>query len=435
MTPKKAQISLLLRFIYTHLFFSKTVRNTYFVFLGNSIAIIFAFVYSVTAWRLLSEADFGYLSALLAFLLLISDVVDIGIGSSLSHFLPPLEGKISKLFGFLKTAFLYQFIIGLLVVFIIFNFSFLLSDVIFHKNELEILLKINSIGVLGNIIFNFFIYALSARQKFVRVSILTALSGFMRLFSLALLMLISGVILINVVLIQTVSFILLAVIALCLADFKFLEASVRIVDLKKLFSFSKYIGIARGFTAIANRLDVLMLVALKSPEEAGIYAIASRVISVYPLFSGSVTTVIAPRITAIKNAMELKRYINKVILLTLGLISSIIVLIIIAFPFMTILFGQKSIPAVVVLQLLLVSMIFFVGSIPSVAVSIYYLKKPGILTLNSVIQLLIVIFCNLYFIPKYGRFGAAYSLIIAFGATFFLTSFLSLYYFRKTLSK
>ena len=98
---------------------------------------------------------------------------------------------------------------------------------------------------------------------------------------------------------------------------------------------------------------------------------------------------------------------------------------------MVILFADKGESAISVFRLLLISMIFFVGSIPAVSLVIYYLKKPHVLTINSILQLIIVVAGNLIFIPKFGRFGAAYSLILAYSITLILTSVLTYYHYKQ----
>lgn len=413
------------------LFFSKTAKNTYLVFIGNSLAIFFAFLFTVFLVRLLSISDFGIFSALLSFLLLTVDVADIGIGNSLSRFLPPLKEKKEKLLDFIKTAFFLQLVIALfLSVAIIFLSSFL-AEILFHSRSLNFLLNITAAGIFTVILFNFFQYVFSAQEQFIKVAFGSILGGLLRLIFLALLFFTSLVALTNVLWMQNISFFILLIIAFGLITPRFLAAKATMVDLKKLISFTSYIGIARALTAVVGKIDVLMLIALRSPSEAGIYAIAAKIISVYPLFSGSFTTVIAPKIASINNHQELKKYLSKVIIATTGLIVSILIFIAIASPFMTTLFGEKSRASIPILRLLLVSMIFFVGSIPAVSLTIYYLRKPQILTVNSILQLIIVVVGNFYFIPTFGSFGPAISLIAAYGITLLTTSYLSFYYLKK----
>lgn len=230
---------------------------------------------------------------------------------------------------------------------------------------------------------------------------------------------------------QLVGFIIYLIVALIILRLDFLKVKTSITDLKKILSFTYLLGIARGLTSLASRLDVLMIIALRNPTEAGIYALASRVISIYPLLAGSFSTVIAPKFSSILQIHELKVFIKKVSLATLGIICTILILIIFASKFMTALFAEKGIPTVQVFQLLLFSMIFFVGSIPPVSIAVYHLRKPQILTVNSILQLIIVVFGNLLFIPKFGYFGAAYSLILAYSITLALTTLMTFYYLKK----
>lgn len=411
---------------------SQTARNTYFVFWGNSLAMFFGFIFTVVLARLLSLSDFGYFSALLSLLFLTSDIADIGIGNSLSRFLPTMEKQKRRLLSFLKTAFFLQILVATVVAGFIFSLSIYISNVFFHNLSLSTLVRATSVGILGSVIGNFFLYTLLARQKFITASFFTALGGFLRLVILFLLIGFSSLNLKTIVWGQAAGFIIIAIAGIILVKPKFLTVKFMAGDFVRLVSFSTYLGIARGLTAVVSKLDVLMLIALTNSTEAGIYSLASRVISIYPLLSGSFTNVIAPKITLIKVIKDLEKFLLKVIFGTLGLIFSIFLLIIFASPFMVVLFGpEKGLPAVVVFRLLLVSMIFFVGSIPAVSLATYYLKKPHILTINSILQLLIVIGGNFYFIPRFGRLGPAISLIAAYGITLFLTSSLSFYYLKK----
>lgn len=416
----------------TSLIFSSTAKNTYYIFLGNLSSMVFAFIFTVLLARILSFSDLGYFSALLSLLLLTSDVADIGIGSSLSRFLPPMSHDKEQSLIFYKSAFILQLTVATVVSGLIFIFSLYINSLLFHSYNLTLLVQVISIGVFCSIMSNFFLYTLMARQKFIRASFYTAIGGLLRVLILLLLIMLSTYNLHRIVLAQVMSLTILAGFGIYMVGTSFFSKKIRIKDLIRLISFAVYLGIARGLTAIAGKLDVLMLISLTNSTEAGIYSIASRVISLYPVLTGSFSTVIAPKIASVEYISEIKNFLFKVILATLGLICTIFVLIITAYPFMSILFGMdKGVPAVSVFQLLLVSMIFFVGSLPAVSLAIYYLKKPFILTVNSVIQLMLVVGGNLIFIPKFGRFGAAYSLILAYSITLLTTTVLTFIYIKK----
>ncbi len=412
------------------LIFSPTALSTYYVFSGNIISAILAFLYTVLLVRNLSLADIGYFSALWSFLLLIADVAELGIGTSLSAFVP-IAKSINDRFNVIKTAMIIQFVVALLFSLPIFIFSDIIASFLFHSENLNILVKVTSVGIFIAVINYFYQLALTSEERFLKVALFSISGSLFRLGSGLILVLISLFTLKNAVMTQVFSLGLLFLLGILLHRNSILKGKLLPLFIKNFLAFSSFLGIARGMTALASRLDVLMIVAIRGPTEAGIYAIAARVISLYPLLSGSFSSVLAPKIAAFREKQELIKFTKKVILATLGIIFTIIILIIIANPFMTLLFQEKGTQASGIFQVLLISMVFFVSSIPPVTLAVYSLKKPHILTINSLIQVTIVFLGNLFLIPHFGYFGAAYSLIAAYAISLVLTTVLTIYYLNK----
>ena len=409
---------------------SKTARNTYSVTFGNGVSAFLAFVFTVIIARILSLDDLGYFSALMSFILLTTDVAELGIGTSLARFLPPLEKDKNTLQRFYITAFLAQVCVSTVLLAVIFVSAPHLASIVFRRTDFAFLIQLTGIAIVGSIMSNFYLYTLLARQRFGYATAYMISTGLIRLVFLFIIIIFFSPTITNFVYMQMGSLIIGAVIGQLICGFEFLRFAPNWKDLKKLVSFSKFLGAARSLTAIAGKLDVLLLVSLAGPAEAGIYAIAAKIIAIYPLLSGSFSSVIAPRLSSINQYFELKKFVWKVIMGTLFFISTIFFMIAISDPFIRIFF-PNIVPAIPVFRLLLVAMIFFVGSVPSVSIAVYYLKKPWILTVNSVFQVAIVWFGNVLLIPILGRFAPAYVSIAAFGLTWFTTSVLSLIYLKK----
>lgn len=410
---------------------SKTARNTYLVTFGNGMSAFLAFVFTVIFARSLSLEDIGYFSAIMSFILLSSDVADLGIGTSLARFLPPLEKDKNSLGRFFVTAFFTQIFISFILFIAIVFSSQLLAGIVLRRSDFAYLIQLTGVAVFGSIMSNFYLYSLLARQRFVHASGYMIFTGVLRLVFLLSTMAITTLTLANLVYLQVGSLVIGAIVGQLIYGFEFITVKPSLSDLKKLIAFSSFLGIARSLTAIAGKLDVILLISLAGPFEAGVYAIAAKVIAIYPLLSGSFSSVIAPRLSTITNKKLLKKFSLKVIAGTALFISTIFFMILIADPFIRILFGEKFAASIPVFRLLLVSMIFFVGSVPSVSIAIYFLKKPWILTVNSVLQVLIVFVGNLITIPLYGRFAPAYVSIVAFGFTWLLTSVLSVIFLKR----
>lgn len=411
---------------------SKKAWHTYAIFSGNIASMAAAFFFIVILVRTLSKIDFGYFSALFNLLLLLSDLADFGVGSSLSRFLPPLAKDKEKQQVFLKTACVLQLCLSITLAIVMAILSPWISTRMFHSEMYAGLIVIVGLGVVGSIMVNFFLSTLLAKEHFWLGSLYSGLSGIARLVAIGILALIGQLYLTPVMWAVTISFIVLAFAGLLITGTDFFSYRFNMADVRKLFSYSAFLAVARGITAISGRLDVLMIFPMVGPIATGTYATASRVASIYALFSGSFSTVVAPRVAAVESKKELISFLWMIILATVGLIATIFFPLVFARFFLVLLFGvDKGLPSVEIFRVLLVGMIFFVASIPAVSIALYHLHKPHILTVNSFLQLITVASLNLVLIPRYQAVGAAYSLIVAYALSFIVTSGMSWYYWNQ----
>ena len=88
----------------------------------------------------------------------------------------------------------------------------------------------------------------------------------------------------------------------------------------------------------------------------------------------------------------------------------VVVWIIVARPFILILFGDKYIDSVPVFQALAASQIPFLFTAPSVSAIIYSMKKTVFIGAFSFFQIAAIFALNVIFIPKYGVFGPTITL-------------------------
>ena len=174
-----------------------------------------------------------------------------------------------------------------------------------------------------------------------------------------------------------------------------------------------------------------MLIPLSSSFEAGIYSAANKIIYTYVVLSGSFSMVIAPRLSSFKDLSQSIAYLKKIILVVVFILISMAVMYLIAPFFVVFVLGRNYYQSVVVFRALLLPMAFFVSTIPTVNFLLYVLKKPVVSALNTFIQLPIIFFGNLYFIPVFGRLGPVFSLTIAYCVTFFSSVIFTFYFLNK----
>src|SRR3989344_3556634 len=112
---------------------SGTAKDTYLIFSSNIFSSFLAFLYTIFLVRIFSPENLGIFSSITAFILLTSDVLDMGITTSLSRFYPEIKKKEGQIYAqfFINNTFIFKITITLLfsliVVVIAPYFSFLLS--------------------------------------------------------------------------------------------------------------------------------------------------------------------------------------------------------------------------------------------------------------------------------------------------------------------
>ncbi len=120
---------------------------------------------------------------------------------------------------------------------------------------------------------------------------------------------------------------------------------------------------------------------------------------------------------------------NAAIIIGILLLSQVLFFVF-AQPLISILVPKYT-EAVPVFQALLISMTGFIIATPFVSFIIYTLKKPIITTIASFLQLLIIFFSNLYFVPRFGRFAPAIGIGIGNTLSCFIAIGVSWYYLRR----
>jgi O-antigen/teichoic acid export membrane protein len=206
-----------------------------------------------------------------------------------------------------------------------------------------------------------------------------------------------------------------------IAGFSFLGTGFLFVKVgkdiySKLLRFSGWLGVNRAISSISGRLDVQMLAAMAGATVTGFYSISSRLALFIVLLISSFSSVLAPRLASFGDKERERVYVKKAFLATIPFILGVIFWIVIAEPFITILFGTKYLPSVPYFRALAASMIPFIVTAPSVPTIIYAIKKPIYIGVFSFFQLIAIFLINLILIPKVGAFAPS----IAFGVVYII---------------
>lgn len=391
---------------------SATARDTYILFIGNIISAFFSFVFTLLVARGLSVPEFGVFSAVVNLVTIIASFSDIGISSGLVNFVAEAYSKkdYKSVQKYIKSALVLKlFTVSILAVVVLIFSSFIANNLL-ATSDVRMAYWVSGLSV-ALIFWAIFPSILQAQKKFMQSVAVDLSLVVTRVLITFLLVFFGGLTLSKIFGAFTV-----ASFFSILTGFIFLGTGFIFIKTKKdryvkLLKFSGWLGVNKVISSISGRIDVQMLAAVAGATVTGYYSISSKLAMFIVVLTSSFSAVLAPRLASFGDKEKEKTYIKKAFLVIPPIIIGIIVWIVIAEPFITILFGQKYLPAVPIFKALAASMIPFILTAPAVPAIIYAMKKPVYIGVFSFFQIAAIFLINYLLIPKIGAFAPT----VAFG--------------------
>lgn len=390
---------------------SKTARDTYTLFLGNIGSAFFGFLFTLFLARSLSLEDFGVFSAASNFIFLLASFTDLGTSSGIVRFVSEFsktndERRVDE---YVKAGLITKTLATLALSSLIFVFSAFFAEHLFATNDSQVAVWVAIISI--TLIFpSYFTFVFQGQKKFLPSAITDVLYSGSRVFIMFLVGL-SGYSLYAAFESFALALIPSFIYILMVTGVGFLRAKPTIEVYKKLLHFSGWLGVNKIISAFSGRLDIQMLATLASATVVGYYSVPARLGMFLAMFTGSYSSVLAPRYSSFENKKDQKKYLVKSTIALIPIVGGIVFWVIIARPFMLFLFGDKFLPSVGVFQALAIAYIPFVVTAPAASAIIYALKKPIYIGAFSFFEIAGIFLLNLFFIPRYELYGP----VIAFG--------------------
>ncbi|EKD94488.1 MAG: hypothetical protein ACD_26C00034G0023 [uncultured bacterium] len=395
------------------LLFSDTSRDTVILFIGNSFSALFGFIFIYILTRKLTVDEFGVFSAAANLIIIISSFTDIGITTAMINFVSTKLGNNDKSGAsrYLKASFVIRLISILVVSGIVVLIPKFVSVNLLATSDISVSywVSIISIGLTAWLTLP---YAMMAYKKFWQSVILDWSLGIPRILIFLGLATILPTNLNLALMSYGLSTILPIFFGFSVIGISFLKVKALKKDYFDLVKFSGWLGVNRIISSISGRLDVTMLASLTTAGIVGQYSIASRLSSFVIVLSSSLGSVLSTRFARFNNKEEEKKYLIKSTLFTIPIVLGVILWIVIAKPFVLILFGDKYLESVKILQYLLFSMIPFVFSTPAVTAIVHSIRKPIYIGVFSFVQIAMVFIFNIYFTNLYSGIGPAITFLI-----------------------
>lgn len=390
-----------------------TSRDTITLFIGNTFSALFGFIFVYILTQKLSVSEFGVFSAAANLIVIISSFTDLGITTAMINFVSVKLGVKDNIGAerYLKASFVIRFITILFVSTIILLIPKYIASNLLSTTDFKVSYWVSIISV-GLTAWLTFPYAMMAYKKFWQSVILDWSLGIPRILIFLGLVTIMPANLNLALMSYGLSTVLPIVFGFSVIGLNFLKARNIRKDYIDLIKFSGWLGVNRVVSSISGRLDVTMLANLTTATIVGEYSIASRLSSFVVVLSSSLGSVLSTRFARFNDKEKEKRYLIKSTLFTIPIILGVIVWIIIAKPFVLILFGEKYFESIKILQYLLVSLIPFILVTPSVTAIVHSMRKPVYIGVFSFIQIVMILALNIYFTGIYSGIGPAIAFLI-----------------------
>jgi O-antigen/teichoic acid export membrane protein len=394
--------------------FSATAKDTFTLFTGNVSAAFLGFLFTLLVARSLSIYDFGIFSAVLNLVIIVSSLADLGISSGAVNFIAEHWGQGNRIKAdeYAKASFFLRLFTTFLVSGLVLLFSPFISERLLASSDPKMGLWTSAIVIFW--FFDlFFPYILQAKKMFLSAVIYDNSYYVGRLLFTFLFYITGMLTLDNAFWSFGAGFLATVIFTFVYIKTDFLKSKPKKEEYVKLVKFSGWIGVNRMVSSISGKMDIQMLAAMVGAVATGLYSIPSRLASFIIVLSGSYSSVLATRLASFGDKEKEKKYILKSTLALLPITVGIVIWIVLAKPFMVILFGQKYLPAAPIFQALAAAQIPFLFTVPAVSAIIYAMKKTVYIGTLSFFQLAAIFAMNYYLIPKYGVFGPT----ITFGVT------------------
>ncbi len=394
---------------------SRLVKDLAVVFIGNLFGAALGFIATILITRILGPADFGLFSIALAVMGIVVQLSDFGISTGLVRF-ASLYFKTNKIKAalLLKVSLKLKIIIAVSIFLIGFFLSDFLAINIFQKSDSIIPLKLAFIGAFGASLAGYIPATLQARESFKNYSLFILIEPMAKISLIGLLSLALRLDLFGALTtVITIPFLSLLIGSLIIPKDFLKVAGNEKEPLKELFNFSKWILVSILCTMLMIRLDILMLGYFRVTQEVGFFSAAYTLASVFPLLTGTITTVLLPKVSQISNREQLRKYIIKSLKYSSFVVFPVIILLFISRPLILFIYGSQYLQSANIFRILVVGLALSVIVNP-ISLIFYALNKTRIAAYLNISQLFANFVSNIFLIPRFGAVGAAFaSLVVA----------------------
>lgn len=397
---------------------SKITSSSTFVMSANVFSQFVSFIFIMLISRVLSIRDYGIYAVLITILTTIADLADMGMNGSVTRFVAEYHEKnrINEESSIISSSLRRKLFNSLLIITIMVCFSKNIASIILNDSSMYFYIVIISIGVVFSLINGMNIAILLGRQNFYKYFCLIVASNFFLLICIIMLYLTHSMNLVNIIITNVFYMLSSLILSSKMVKFNimsiFNNSSENTYALRRFKIFGNWMFIWSLCAILQSRTDLFLLAKLSTIEQVSYYDIAYKMTKPILLFTSSYAQVLNPLLASENSKYRLVGKVNTIIKFIIIISCCILFAIIISGPLINLFFRTKYNSSVIPLRILLISLIFYVWTIPFNS-ALYALNKPHIFAIAAFAGLVSTVFGDILLLNNYGAIGAAITFLIA----------------------
>lgn len=392
---------------------TRTARHASLVAGVNFGSAVMRFFVAIIMAKILSPEQWGNIAVFIAMMDVVSILCDSGLNATLVRFVAAeANARATTVLGrclSIKTA-----IAAVLLVVL-----WILREPILRNQQFpEALHWVYPVAIAGAVFLSFHGLMLSvfqAKQEYGRYCVAYLSVNALRMLGLGMLSVL-GMLTLPAI---TVSFFSAPAVAVVLV-FPVVFLTVRrtmglprpSATLREMLVFMAPLAVMSAITIGNMRVSNFMLKTLASPEAVANYELAYQIGFVFPLLTGALITVLLPRVSAMESREELQGYRTRLLRMYPIVLPLTLAGMVVGPWFIALVFGAKYAASLAIIRILIIGFGIHIVTHP-LSLVFYAVSRPVYLTAIYLVQFVVIVVLNYFFIPRWGGMGAALSVLIA----------------------
>lgn len=401
---------------------------------GNYLNVFFIAIFALILVRIMSPVEYGVLSVLLGIVYVMANVLDFGVTANIYSTLPMIFDKNkSETFKFLKSNFLYQSVLSILVIIFLILFFPKLDALFFKTGESQLVLNITAISILFLLWQNTLLNVFFAAKKFFHANLYLNLANVVKTVSLGVLIYMHwvnvGSIIFTFAIIGPLFYFIFTFFGKRNTLNLFFRAKTDKKYFKFKYSFPYFVG--TQFFNMGLRMDLFLLSFFSLGAAVGYYGLAQKIVLTILSTIISITQVLSPNFSKTTTKKEAISTIkNAGVYLGIPILLYILLYLTPNSIFYFVFTEQFSQTAAITRSLVFPYIFFAIGQIPFLFL-LYVAKKTSIILVTNVLFFVGMTAGNYYLIPQLGAFAPSYVISFLLIGGILIQSFASFYEYKK----